>query len=175
MTNAGGLNPESMTEEAQKILEGLGLDLKIAYITGDDLLPKIDSLVNEGEKFINLDTQEPFSNQNMATLSANAYLGCWGIKKALDEGADIVICPRVTDAAVVMGPAAWKFNWQPDQYNQLAGALAAGHIIECGAQATGGNYSFFKEVPSFRNIGYPIAEIKEDGSFTLQNIQIPVV
>src|SRR6056300_375905 len=165
VTNAGGLNPESMTEEAQKILEGLGLDLKIAYITGDDLLPKIDSLVNEVEKFINLDTQEPFSNQNMATLSANAYLGCWGIKKALDEGADIVICPRVTDAAVVMGPAAWKFNWQPDQYNQLAGALAAGHIIECGAQATGGNYSFFKEVPSFRNIGYPIAEIKKDGSF----------
>ena len=72
---------------------------------------------------------------------------------------------RVTDAAVVMGPAAWKFNWQPDEYSKLAGALAAGHIIECGAQATGGNYSFFKEVPSFRNIGYPIAEIKEDGSF----------
>lgn len=165
VTNAGGLNPESMTEEAQKILEGLGLNLNIAYITGDDLLPRIDTLVNEGEKFINLDTQEPFSNQNITTLSANAYLGCWGIKKALDEGADIVICPRVTDAAVVMGPAAWKFNWQPDQYDQLAGALAAGHIIECGAQATGGNYSFFKEVPSFRNIGYPIAEIKEDGSF----------
>ena len=96
------------------------------------------------------------------------------VKKALDE-VNVVICPRVTDAAVVMGPAAWKFNWQPDQYNQLAGALAAGHIIECGAQATGGNYSFFEEVPSFRNIGVTSQRLKKMAAFTLQNIQIPVV
>ena len=83
----------------------------------------------------------------------------------MDAGADIVVCPRVTDAAVVIGPAAWKFNWNRDDYDALAGALAAGHIIECGCQATGGNYSFFKEVPSFDNMGYPIAEIKADGSF----------
>ena len=98
-------------------------------------------------------------------ITANAYLGAWGIKKALDLGADIVICPRVTDAAVVIGPAAWKFQWKRNNYDALAGALAAGHIIECGCQATGGNYSFFKEVSNFDNIGYPIAEIFEDGSF----------
>ena len=88
-------------------------------------------------------------------------------KLFLDKGADVVICPRVTDAAVVIGPAAWKYNWSRDQYDELAGALAAGHIIECGAQATGGNYSFFQEVPTFDNIGYPIAEIYEDGSFVV--------
>ncbi|MEK9869026.1 MAG: acyclic terpene utilization AtuA family protein, partial [Gammaproteobacteria bacterium] len=91
----------------------------------------------------------------------------WGIKEALDQGADIVICPRVTDAAVVIGPAAWKFGWNRNDYDALAGALAAGHIIECGAQCCGGNYSFFEEVPSFRNVGYPIAEIEADGSFTV--------
>ena len=100
-------------------------------------------------------------------LTSNAYLGAWGIKEALDLGADIVVCPRVTDAAVVIGPAAWKFNWERDNFDALAGALAAGHIIECGCQATGGNYSFFKEVPSFDNVGYPIAEIFEDGSFNI--------
>ena len=100
-------------------------------------------------------------------LTSNAYLGAWGIKEALDHGADIVVCPRVTDAAVVIGPAAWKFNWERDNFDALAGALAAGHIIECGCQATGGNYSFFKEVPSFDNVGYPIAEIFEDGSFNI--------
>ena len=82
-------------------------------------------------------------------------------------GADVVICPRVTDAAVVIGPAAWKFNWQRQDYDALAGALAAGHIIECGAQATGGNYAFFQEVPSFHNMGYPIAEIEANGNFTI--------
>ena len=94
-------------------------------------------------------------------LTANAYLGAWGIKEALDEGADIVVCPRVTDAAVVIGPAVWKFKWKRTDFDELAGALAAGHIIECGCQATGGNYSFFEEVPSFINVGYPIAEIEK--------------
>jgi hypothetical protein len=98
-------------------------------------------------------------------LTSNVYLGAWGIKEALDNGADIVVCPRVTDAAVVIGPAAWKFNWKRNDYDALAGALAAGHIIECGCQATGGNYAFFKEVENFDNVGYPIAEILEDGSF----------
>ena len=91
-------------------------------------------------------------------------------QEALDRGADIVICPRVTDAAVVIGPAAWKFNWQRSDFDALAGALTAGHIIECGCQACGGNYSFFQEVPSFRNVGYPIAEIEADGSFTITDV-----
>ena len=165
VTNAGGLNPASMANEIEKILEELGVSLKVAYITGDDLMPRMDALIKDGEAFSNIDRQIPIKDSGCQTLTANAYLGAWGIKEALDAGADIVVCPRVTDAAVVIGPAAWKFNWSRDDYDALAGALAAGHIIECGCQATGGNYSFFKEVASFDNVGYPIAEIKSDGSF----------
>jgi len=165
VTNAGGLNPSSMANEIEKILAELGISLKVAYITGDDLMPRMDALIKEGEPFSNIDRQIPIEDSGCQTLTANAYLGAWGIKEALDAGADIVVCPRVTDAAVVIGPAAWKFNWSRDDYDALAGALAAGHIIECGCQATGGNYSFFNEVPSFDNVGYPIAEIKADGSF----------
>jgi len=167
VTNAGGLNPSSMALEIEKILEELSIDLKVAYIDGDDLMPRIAELHNEGELFNNMDKKIPLEDSGCQTLTANAYLGAWGIKEALDKGADIVVCPRVTDAAVVIGPAAWKFGWDRTNYDALAGALAAGHIIECGCQATGGNYSFFKEVPSFDNVGYPIAEIESDGSFTI--------
>lgn len=167
VTNAGGLNPSSMALEIEKILKELSIDLKVAYIDGDDLMPRITELNNEGELFNNIDKKIPLNESGCQTLTANAYLGAWGIKEALDKGADIVVCPRVTDAAVVIGPAAWKFGWNRTDYDSLAGALAAGHIIECGCQATGGNYSFFKEVPTFDNVGYPIAEIEKDGSFTI--------
>jgi len=167
VSNAGGLNPKSMAEEVKNILDSEGLNLKVAYIDGDDFMDTFDELKKNGEELKNLDTGASLFKQNLPRVSANYYLGCWGIKKALDEGADIVICPRVTDAALVMGPAAWKFNWSRDDYDKLAGSLAAGHIIECGAQATGGNYSFFKEVPSFQNVGFPIAEIEESGNFKI--------
>ena len=167
VTNAGGLNPSSMAAEIEKILLDMGIDLKVAYIDGDDLMPRMEELSDCGEMLINLDKNNPLADSGCHPLTANAYLGAWGIKDALDRGADIVVCPRVTDAAVVIGPAAWKFGWRRENYDELAGALAAGHIIECGCQATGGNYSFFKEVPSFDNVGYPIAEIENDGSFTI--------
>ena len=167
VTNAGGLNPASMATEVENIIKELELDLKVAYIDGDDLMPRLDELSSSGEKLKNIDKNNDLFSYEKKLLTANAYLGAWGIKEALDNGADVVICPRVTDAAVVIGPAAWKFNWSRNDYDQLAGALAAGHVIECGAQATGGNYSFFKEVPSFKDIGYPIAEINEDGSFII--------
>ena len=167
VTNAGGLNPASMASAIQDIVNELNLNLKVAYIDGDDLMPRINDFFKDGEKLINIDKNMPLDSYDKKPITANAYLGAWGIKEALDNGADVVICPRVTDAAVVIGPAAWKYNWSRDQYDELAGALAAGHIIECGAQATGGNYSFFQEVPSFDNIGYPIAEIYEDGSFVI--------
>ena len=165
VTNAGGLNPSSMANQVQEIIQELNLDLKVAYIDGDDLIPQLDTLYSKGEKLINIEKDIPLDSYSKPPVTANAYFGAWGIKEALDQGADIVVCPRVTDAAVVIGPAAWKFNWSRDDYDALAGALAAGHIIECGAQATGGNYSFFQEVPSFSNVGYPIAEIFDDGSF----------
>ena len=167
VTNAGGLNPKSMASEIEKILIDQSVEMKVAYIDGDDLLPQMNSLMDEGEKFMNIDKNISLKDSGYNPLTSNIYLGAWGIKEALDHGADIVVCPRVTDAAVVIGPAAWKFNWKRNDYDALAGALAAGHIIECGCQATGGNYSFFKEVPSFDNVGYPIAEIFEDGSFNI--------
>ena len=165
VSNAGGLNPKSMAIEIEKILKEQSIDMKVAYIDGDDLMPTISKLKKSGEEFKNIDKGKKLDESGYSPLTANAYLGAWGIKEALDKGADIVVCPRVTDAAVVIGPAAWKFNWKRDNYDALAGALAAGHIIECGCQATGGNYAFFKEVESFDNVGYPIAEIYEDGSF----------
>ncbi len=165
VSNAGGLNPKSMAIEIKKILKEQSIDMKVAYIDGDDLMPTISNLKKSGEEFKNIDKGKKLDESGYSPLTANAYLGAWGIKEALDKGADIVVCPRVTDAAVVIGPAAWKFNWKRDNYDALAGALAAGHIIECGCQATGGNYAFFKEVESFDNVGYPIAEIYDDGSF----------
>jgi len=165
VSNAGGLNPKSMAAEIEKILNELSIDLKVAYIDGDDLIPRIPELKKNGEEFSNIEKNIPLEESGCEPLTANAYLGAWGIKEALDNGADIIVCPRVTDAAVVIGPAAWKFKWNRNDYDALAGALAAGHIIECGCQATGGNYSFFKEIDSFDNVGYPIAEIQEDGSF----------
>ena len=164
VVNAGGLNPKSMSNEVQNILNEMNITSKVAYIEGDNIVNDLEELQNQGEKFINIDRQISLKDSGHKVLTANTYLGAWGIKEALDRGADIVICPRVTDASVVIGPAAWKFSWQRDDYDQLAGALAAGHIIECGAQATGGNYAFFEEVETFKNIGYPIAEIHEDGS-----------
>lgn len=167
VSNAGGLNPKGMAEQVEAIIAELGLKATVAYIDGDDLISRMDELSAAGENFVNIDTGDALTASAHKPATANAYLGAWGITEALAKGADIVICPRVTDAAVVIGPAAWKFGWARDDYDALAGALAAGHIIECGAQATGGNYSFFQEVPSFDNIGYPIAEIEQDGSFTV--------
>ncbi len=167
VSNAGGLNPAAMAAALEEIASEQGLAAKIAYIDGDDLAPRMQELGDAGETFTNMDTGIDLVDTKNTLLTANAYLGAWGIKEALDQGADVVICPRVTDAAVVIGPAAWQFNWQRDDYDALAGALAAGHIIECGQQATGGNYAFFQEVPSFDNPGYPIAEIEANGNFTI--------
>ncbi len=171
VVNAGGLNPKSMSDEVESILDDMNLSSRVAYIDGDDLSKDLQALQEQGEQFNNIDREIPLKDSGYQVLTANTYLGAWGIKEALDQNADIVICPRVTDASVVIGPAAWKFNWQREDYNQLAGALAAGHIIECGAQATGGNYAFFQEVKSFKNIGYPIAEIHEDGSSVITKHQ----
>ncbi len=167
VSNAGGLNPRSMAAEVERILAEQQVDARVAWIDGDDLMPALDALQGAGEAFTNLDTGQALAQARQTALTANVYLGAWGIKEALDQGADIVICPRVTDAAVVMGPAAWRFNWRRSDFDALAGALTAGHIIECGVQCCGGNYSFFEEVPSFRDMGYPIAEIEADGSFTI--------
>ena len=167
VVNAGGLNPRSMAGELNKINQELSLDMKVAHIDGDDIVGDLKMLQDKGEEFLHMDKNIPLSSSGCQVLTANVYLGAWGIVKALDLGADVVVCPRVTDASLVIGPAAWKFGWKRNDFDKLAGALAAGHIIECGAQTTGGNYAFFEEVETFKNIGYPIAEIYEDGSFMI--------
>ena len=162
VTNAGGLAPAACAEAVHAVAEKLGLAPTIAYVEGDDLLDRMSELRAAGHAFTNLDTGEPLGDQELWT--ANAYLGGWGIADALTRGADIVIAGRVTDAAVVIGPAAWHHGWARDDWDALAGALVAGHVIECGAQTTGGNYSFFQEVPGLERPGFPIAEVAADGS-----------
>ena len=159
VTNAGGLNPAGCAQRVRDIAARLGLDVNVAHIEGDDLLGRVDEL---RPQLTNLDTGDPFTAE---AVSANAYLGGWGIATALSAGADVVVCPRVTDAAVVVGPAAWWWDWAVDDWDRLAGAVVAGHVIECGAQTTGGNYSFFHEIPDLAEpLGFPIAEIDRDGS-----------
>jgi Acyclic terpene utilisation family protein AtuA len=164
VNNAGGLNPAGLAGQFAALAERLGLHPKIAYVTGDDLLPRLNELMAAGHGLHNLDTGQSLADAGDKPVTANAYLGGWGITAALDAGADIVICPRVTDASLVTGPAAWWHGWGREDFDQLAGAVAAGHIIECGPQATGGNYSYLHEITDRRYPGFPIAEVAHDGS-----------
>ncbi|MDW3214082.1 MAG: acyclic terpene utilization AtuA family protein [Ilumatobacteraceae bacterium] len=162
VSNAGGLDPAGCAEAVHEVADRLGLSPTIAYVDGDDLLPRIDELAESG-------ALRPFDEHGDLGdvgryLTANAYLGCWGIVEALRSGADIVITGRVTDAAVACGPAAWHHGWARDDWDRLAGAVVAGHVIECSAQTTGGNYSFFTEVPGIERLGFPWAEVADDGS-----------
>ena len=173
VSNAGGLDPAGCAQALREKADELGLGhVRIAYVIGDDLIPSLDSLKESGEKLTNLDTGEDFGDLGVDALTANAYIGAQGITAALRAGADVVITGRVTDAALAIGPAAWWHGWSYSgalggdqaQLDALAGALVAGHVIECGAQATGGNYAFFKEVPGLEHPGFPIAEVASDGS-----------
>ena len=168
VSNAGGLNPGGCAEAVHDVAEKLGLNPTIAYVDGDDIMERIHEL-HSAEKLLPFLPDTPLGDLD-SYLTANAYLGCWGIVEALHQKADIIITGRVTDAAVVCGPAAWHHGWQRDDFDQLAGAVVAGHIIECGAQATGGNYSYFSEIADRNEIGgkarfgFPWADIAEDGS-----------
>jgi hypothetical protein len=146
VANAGGLNPAGLAAAIGDLANGLGLHPEIGYVTGDDLLPRAAEL--------------GFGKP----VAANAYLGGWGITACLQAGANVVVTGRVTDASLVVGPAAARFDWHLHDFDAIAGAMAAGHVIECGAQATGGNYSFFTEIANLRHPGFPIAEVYPDGS-----------
>ncbi|BBZ77573.1 hypothetical protein MANY_29100 [Mycolicibacterium anyangense] len=146
VANAGGLNPAGLATAVRGLAERLGIGVTVAHVEGDDLLPRA-AVLGLGEP-----------------LTANAYLGAWGIVDCLNAGADIVITGRVTDASVVVGPAAAHFGWARDDYDRLAGAVVAGHVIECGTQATGGNYAFFTEIADLGHAGFPLAEVHADGS-----------
>jgi len=146
VTNAGGLNPAGLADSVRVLADRMGIATRVAHVEGDDLLARA------GE----LDLGTP--------LTANAYLGAWGIVDCLNAGADIVVTGRVTDASVIVGPAAAHFGWGRADFDQLAGAVTAGHVIECGVQATGGNYAFFTEVGDLTHAGFPLAEVHADGS-----------
>jgi hypothetical protein len=162
VSNAGGLNPGGMAERLAELADRLGLRPRIAFVSGDDLIDRVPEM-QESSGLRHFDSGEPLPS-NIKPLTANAYLGGTGIAEALSWGADVVVTGRVTDAAVVIGPGMWAFDWAADDYDALAGALVAGHIIECGAQCTGGNYAFFERVPAPERVGFPIAELASDGS-----------
>jgi hypothetical protein len=149
VANAGGLNPAGLADAVRTLAQRLGVPLRVAHVDGDDLSARTEEL----------GLGKP--------LTANAYLGAWGIVDCLNDGADVVVTGRVTDASVTVGPAAAHFGWGRTDYDRLAGAVVAGHVIECGVQATGGNFSFFTEIPAFPGLlhaGFPLAEISPDGS-----------
>jgi hypothetical protein len=164
VANAGGLNPGGLARRLRELAEKLQIPASVAYVEGDDVLHRLRALQKDGEALAHLDTGEPLERAASEPVSANAYLGGFAIARALADGADVVVTGRVTDASLVVGPAVWRFGWTRQDLDQLAGAVVAGHVIECGPQATGGNYSFFTEVPELEHPGFPIAEVYEDGS-----------
>lgn len=167
VVNAGGLNPAGLAGQVRKLAAELGVDVAVAHVEGDDIHPRLADMQAQGHSFRHLDKEIDLAEAGVDPVSANVYLGGWGIAAALAGGADIVICPRVTDASLVVGASAWWHGWQRDDFDALAGAVLAGHIIECGPQATGGNYSQIHEVVDRRYPGFPIAEVAHDGSFVI--------
>jgi hypothetical protein len=167
VVNAGGLNPAGLAAQVRTAAELAGVTLNVAHIEGDDLMDQLDALRGTGVTFAHLDTDRKLADVGVAPVTANAYLGGFGIAAALQRGADVVITGRVTDAALVVGVGAWWHGWTRHDYDALAGAVAAGHVIECGPQATGGNYSEVREVKDRRYPGSPIAELAADGSFVI--------
>jgi hypothetical protein len=167
ITNAGGMNPLGCAIRARAVLAQAGLtQRRIAIIRGDDLLPRIDELLAQGHTFTNLDTGEPLSSIRDRVVSVNAYLGCQPIVSVLRHGAEVVITGRVADASLTLGPAVYEFGWQANDWDRLAAGTVAGHLIECGAQATGGLWCNWKET-DLALVGYPIAEIEAGGEFTI--------
>ncbi|GAA1997392.1 acyclic terpene utilization AtuA family protein [Brevibacterium samyangense] len=164
VSNAGGLDPAGLAARIQEISDRLGLGAKVAHVEGDDLIPRLPALREQGVPFTHMDTGKPLSSSATDPITANAYLGGFGVAAGLAAGADVVITPRITDASLVTGPAAWWHGWTPEDLDALAGSVAAGHVIECGAQACGGNYSWWQDLPDDRYPGFPIAEIEADGS-----------
>ncbi|WP_338497997.1 acyclic terpene utilization AtuA family protein [Pseudomonas sp. WP18] len=160
ISNAGGVNPQACAAALQAACDQAGVPLKIAVLLGDDLQGQWDRLAGQG-------LREMFSGEPLppACVSSNAYLGSPGIVEALRLGADIVITGRVVDSAVVSAPLVHEFGWAWDDYDKLAQAALAGHLIECGAQCTGGNFTDWREVPDYEHIGFPIVDVSADGQF----------
>ena len=163
VANAGGLNPEGLATAVRELARRQGVEVRVASVSGDDITARVPDLSAAGERFVNLDTGEPLA-AGAPLVTANAYLPARPIADALAAGAQVVVTGRVTDAALVVGPALHAFAWPDSAVDAIAGAVVAGHVIECGAQCCGGNYAFFDEVPGAERIGFPVAEVHADGS-----------
>lgn len=168
ISNAGGLNPRACREKIFEVAREMGVKgVRVGVVEGDDIRPRLEDLIAAGHHLENMETGEPMDSILDRVTSANAYLGAQPVVEALDQGALIVLCGRVTDTALTLAPMIHEFGWALDDWNHLAAGTVAGHILECGPQCTGGNYSRWWEVPDLWNVGYPIVEAQEDGSFTI--------
>ena len=169
VTNAGGMNPLACAIQAKQVLTKAGVVRRVGIVSGDDLLPRLDELLAAGHALNHLDSGEPLSSIREKVVSANAYLGAKPIADALKHGAEVVITGRVADASLTVGPAAHEFGWGFGEadLDRLAAGTVAGHLIECGAQATGGLWINADDSTNLGDVGYPIAEMSEDGTFTI--------
>lgn len=168
VANAGGVNPQGCRDAIKKVVQELGLKgVKIAVVEGDDILSQLPDLMKGGETFKNLDSGEAVTSVLDRLTSANVYIGAKPIADALAQGADIVITGRATDPSIALAPLIHEFGWSMDDYQKLAAGTVMGHILECGPQCTGGNYTNWRAVKDFARIGWPIAEASEDGSFVI--------
>ncbi len=169
ITNGGGVNPEACAAEILNIARELGIEgLKVAVVLGDNIKERIDELIKTGHPLKNMESGEPVDNVKDKLLSANVYFGAFPIVEALKKGADIVITGRTTDTGLTLAPMIYEFGWNQTDYNLLAAGTVAGHILECGAQASGGNFlGDWESVENFAEIGFPIAEAYPDGSFII--------
>lgn len=166
--NAGGVNPEGCAAAVREVARELNLGgrLSIGTVTGDDVMGRLDEFIERGIELRNMDTGEPLSTVRDRVQSANVYLGAWPIVEALDRGARVVVTGRATDTGLTLAPLIHEFGWRADDWNLLAAGTIAGHIIECGAQASGGNCQYeWDSIPDLANVGFPIVEAKPDGAF----------
>jgi hypothetical protein len=169
VANAGGVNPRACADAVREVLKKAGAQqVKVGVVLGDDLLPRLDDLLRDGHEMRNMDTGESLATVRDRVLSANAYLGSAPIVEALAKGAQIVITGRSTDTALTMAPLRHAFGWKDGDWDRLAAGIIAGHIIECGAQCSGGNCLFdWRNIPNLADVGYPIVEGRADGTFTI--------
>ena len=170
IANAGGVNPPACADAVRAVAEKAGRrsQVRVGVVTGDDLLPRLDELLASGHELRNMDTGEPLGTVRDSVLSANAYIGSVPIMEALQRGANVVITGRSTDTALTMAPIRFELGWGADDWNKLAAGIVAGHIIECGAQCSGGNCLYdWRNIPDLANVGYPIVEARSDGSFVV--------
>jgi len=168
IANAGGVNPVSCAQAVKQLAASHGATVKIGVVTGDDLLPRLDDLIARGHVLANMDTGESLTSVRDRVLSANAYIGSTPIVEALSRGAQVVVTGRSTDTALTMAPLRYEFGWASDDWDKLAAGIVAGHIIECGAQCSGGNCLIgWRDIPDLANVGYPIVNAHADGTFEI--------